>query len=303
MSRLATRPTCYGFSIAIILLPFASFLATALLPWFSLFVAFANLVPFSVQPQTLSQTPLSFDSFDTSPQCKVHNSMISFFSCTFTIIFRCHSNLHRNTRVYLPVSGYRDCRCLVNDDVFTAIRSSLYDIVGPWNLQFNKPSCINFLTASIFSSSLMVPNLFSNLFVSLMNVHRMSSNCFHVFLLCLFQKCYCFSAAYAEVLSGHDPLIVSPHDCVPSFETLLSFILLLYSQRFVLLSFCAVLGSVRPQSITLHLNDQLQASVLSTRTKALFSPSCGHACTHKCRSDMKNRHYPLSIAVLRSFLE
>ena len=56
-------------------------------------------------------------------------------------------------------------------------RSSLRDIVVPRNLQFNKLSCISFLTASIFPSSLIVPNLFSSLFMSFTNVLRMSSSC------------------------------------------------------------------------------------------------------------------------------
>ena len=46
------------------------------------------------------------------------------------------------------------CGCLVNDDAFQ--RNSL---------RFNKLSSISFSTASIFSSSLIWPNLFSNLFV------------------------------------------------------------------------------------------------------------------------------------------
>ena len=51
-----------------------------------------------------------------------------------------------------------------------ASRSSLCYFVVPRNLQFNRLSSISFLTASILSSSLIVPNMFSNSFVSLMNV-------------------------------------------------------------------------------------------------------------------------------------
>ena len=49
--------------------------------------------------------------------------------------------------------------------------------LSPRNQKFNRLSSISLLTASIFSSSLFMPNLFSNLFVSLTNVLKMSSNC------------------------------------------------------------------------------------------------------------------------------
>ena len=53
-----------------------------------------------------------------------------------------------------------------------AMSCSSYFSVVPRNLKFNKLSSISFLTASIFSSSLTLPNLFSNLLVSLTNVLR-----------------------------------------------------------------------------------------------------------------------------------
>ena len=50
-------------------------------------------------------------------------------------------------------------------------------IVVPRSQLFRKFSGISFLTASVFSSSLIVPNQLSYLSASLMNVLRISSNC------------------------------------------------------------------------------------------------------------------------------
>ena len=60
--------------------------------------------------------------------------------------------------------------------------------VVPKNLKINKLSNIKISNASIFTSSLIVPNLLSNLFVSLMNVLRMSSSCSRLWP-CLVQRC------------------------------------------------------------------------------------------------------------------
>ena len=85
------------------------------------------------------------------------------------VILRAHSGLQWNTRVDFLWSGCRDCRSMMMFSSATRT-SSLYDVVVPGNLQFNKLSSINFLTASIFSSSLIAPSLFSNLFVSLTSI-------------------------------------------------------------------------------------------------------------------------------------
>ena len=67
-----------------------------------------------------------------------------------------------------------------------------------------------------------------------------------------------------------------------------------------LLSFCAILGSVMPRSILNSSSEQSNAivlsnfSVLSTLT-SVFSPWFDHACIHKCKSDVKLRHFPFSL--------
>ena len=65
---------------------------------------------------------------------------------------------------------FRIVKYFVANEVSNAMRSSLYFSVVPRNLKFDELSCISFLTASIFSSSLILLNLFSNLFVSSMDV-------------------------------------------------------------------------------------------------------------------------------------
>ena len=114
----------------------------------------------------------------------------------------------------------------------TSTMSSLYDIVVPLNLKFSKLSGINFLTASIFSSSLILPDLFSNLFSSFVNVLKMSSHCSTSFALS-FSEMLLISVAYADFLSDFVPLVVPSHYSTSCFESLLSFRLLHYSQWFV----------------------------------------------------------------------
>ena len=81
----------------------------------SIFATFATLFVLTL---TLVKTPLSFtSSFADNLQSKVYNPLVSLLTRTFTIFFRCLSNLHWSTCVSFPVSGCRDCRCLVNDDV------------------------------------------------------------------------------------------------------------------------------------------------------------------------------------------
>ena len=111
-----------------------------------------------------------------------------------------------------------------------ASRSSLCYFVVPRNLQFNRLSGISFLTASILSSSLIVPNMFSNSFVSLMNVLKMSSN-YPRYLALSCSEMLLISAASAEFLTV--PLVVSHCNRVPRFESVLLFCLLHYSQWFV----------------------------------------------------------------------
>ena len=57
-----------------------------------------------------------------------------------------------------------------------AMRISSYFNVVHRNLKFDKLSSISSLTANISSSSLILPNLFSNLVVSLIHVVKMSSS-------------------------------------------------------------------------------------------------------------------------------
>ncbi len=110
------------------------------------------------------------------------------------------------------------------------MRSSSYDIVVPLNLKFCRLSNINFLTANILSSSLMFPNLYSNLFFSLRNVFNMSSNCFKLLAPSLGIGC-CQRRKCSIVWCC--PLIISPHDCTPRFESLLSLHLLHCCQWFI----------------------------------------------------------------------
>ena len=67
---------------------------------------------------------------------------------------------------------------------------------------------------------------------------------------------------------------------------------------FRLLLFSAGLGQVTPQLFRtprlknpLHVRKLSNLSVLSTPT-SIVSPPSGHACLHKCRSDMKCQNYP-----------
>ena len=70
----------------------------------------------------------------------------------------------------------------------------------PRGLYFSRLSGINFLTAIVFSSWLILPNLFSYVLASLMNVLKMSLNLSTSFALsCRF--CCWIRAAYADLLS------------------------------------------------------------------------------------------------------
>ena len=60
-----------------------------------------------------------------------------------------------------------------------ATRSSLYDIVVPLNLQFSRLPCINILTASIFSSYLIVEYVLE--FVRLVDERPQDVEVLHVF--------------------------------------------------------------------------------------------------------------------------
>ena len=200
------------------LLPFASLLATALLP--------------SVLPSHLCHLcHLCTLSLTNSDPCQ-RSTFLCLFLCRqpydpsvpllariLTIFFQCHSNLHWSACVVFPVGTVATFSKMMFS---SATGSSLHDINVPRNLWFSRLSGIHFLTASIF-------NLFSNLFVSLVNVLRMSSNCSTSCALSL-SEMLLISAAHADFLSD---MFLSPPDRMPCFESLLSSCLLHYSQRFV----------------------------------------------------------------------
>ena len=112
-----------------------------------------------------------------SLQRDVHDSLVSFFSRCVTVLFRSHSNLHWSTRVVFLVSGGRNCRDLVDDDVLQCNEKfSVRHRRSTESEVHTDFQGINLMTGSIFSSSLILPNLFSNLSVSVTNVLGMSSN-------------------------------------------------------------------------------------------------------------------------------
>ena len=219
--------------------PFSCPLPPFLLLPFCLELCLPSLPPFSFQFWPLLKPPLSFaSSFVYSLQSEVYNPLVSLLARILTIFFRCHSDLHGIARVMFPASGCRNHRYLVNDDV---LQRTLF-------LWTCSSACF---LASI--SWLILPNLFSNLFISFKNVLRMSSNCSTSFVLS-FSKMLLVSTAYADLFVRHVPLIVPSHCGVPCFESLLSFRLLHYFQWF-----CGGPGTAMPQLIwTLHLSNRMQ---------------------------------------------
>ena len=99
-----------------------------------------------------SSTPLFFKGYDPL--------VSSLLARKLTIFFRCHSNLHWSSCVIFLLLAIKTVTTLSMMMFSSTTRSSLYDIVVPRNLYFSKLSGISFLTASIFSSSLILPNLF-----------------------------------------------------------------------------------------------------------------------------------------------
>ena len=131
--------------------------------------------------------------------------------------------------------------------VSSATKSSLYDLVVPQNLMFNRLSSIHFLTASICSSSLIVPYLFSNLFVSLMNVLRMSPTCSTSFPLSLSEMLRQTCSSDRISLQSRATLRI------PSALMFVAFFSVVR-----LLLFCARLGVATRLFFPPHLNNPLQ---------------------------------------------
>ena len=106
-------------------------------------------------------------------------------------------------------------------------------------------------------------------------------------------------AAHAEFVATHVPFIVSRHNRVARFESLLP-------SRCTIVSgpFAVVLSKTWQCDASMVLNSTSERytesvplshlSVLSTMT-SIVSPSSDRACIHKCRSDMKCRQYHLSL--------
>ena len=121
-------------------------------------------------------------------------------SRTFAVILRGFSLLSTGAQVSTFI-------CLIVGAVETlstmvfpnSMRSSWCFSPVPRNLKFNKISGTNFLDCDLLSSPLILPNLFSNLFVSFMNVLRMSSNCSTSLALSR-SGMLLISAAYADFL-------------------------------------------------------------------------------------------------------
>ena len=155
---------------------------------------------------------------------------------------------------------------------------------------------INFLTASIFSSSQSMPHLFSNLFFSLMNVLRMSSSCTVSSALSR-SEVLLISDTYADCLSDmflcSYLLGVARHASNPFFPCVCC--------TFLNVSFAVVQCRTWSSDASIVLNSSSEKptasaqlsnlSVLSTPT-SIVSPPSGHACVHKCKSDMKCQNYP-----------
>ena len=113
-----------------------------------------------------SSTPVAFAcSFVDSLQSDVHGSLVSFFSRAFAVFLRGQSDYHWSTRVGFLLSGCRDCRDLVDEDVFFQRNEKLFVHhcrAAEYEVQ---QILISYLTVKIFSSSLIVPKFFSNVCV------------------------------------------------------------------------------------------------------------------------------------------
>ena len=228
VSCLTTRPTCPVFSLATFLLAICfPFLPLPFCQEFflSLMCTFFHLLDilFFIPALTISKTPLSVALFlrkrlATQDQRFSGSLLLSIFRHHLSPTFKFPSDRLVSTFL-LPT--IRNVAILSMKMFCNASRSSSYDIVVPRNLKSCRLSSISFLTASIYSSSSMtVPNLFSNLFISLMNVLKTSSNGSTSLALSR-SEMLLISAAHAFFLR-HVPLIVSPYSCVPRFESLLS---------------------------------------------------------------------------------
>ena len=172
--RRSRRHHCHLYLILCLLSCHCGFAMSSLS---STICIFATCVPLRVPVLALSDIPIAFAcSLIDSLQRNFHDSPVSFVARVVTVTFRA-----------IPISMdalVSMSLCLVVGTVATlsmmmlstAMRSSSHDTVVLRTLKFNRLSSIYFLTASIFSSSLIQPNLFLNVFICLTNVLRMSSS-------------------------------------------------------------------------------------------------------------------------------
>ena len=169
------RLTRSAVTLAASVLSFASFRATVLLPrtLSSTMCIVVTREPQCVPASALSGTPVAFASYFVDRlQRDVHDLLVSFLSHNLSL-----SSLVAilgAPRVDILLPGCRDCRDLVDDvlqrkeKLFVLHRGSQESEV-PQTLRHQLLDCEH------FSSSLILPNQFSNFFVSLTN--GMPSRC------------------------------------------------------------------------------------------------------------------------------